>query len=121
MSEEKKVPRWVTSWPEWFGLGLQDVEVVPASDYDALVEAGGWVKCSERLPEEHSGKILVTNNLEARDAFGHMSHIWLVQMIHDGGEEFGWFAFDDYDNRAPQNITHWMPLPPAPEPHTKEE
>ena len=32
---DKKVPRWVTSWPEWFGVH-GNVEVVPASDYDAL-------------------------------------------------------------------------------------
>jgi|SRR6266545_2629439 len=31
----KKIPRWITSWPEWFGIH-GNVEVVPASDYDAL-------------------------------------------------------------------------------------
>lgn len=32
---EKKLPQWVTSWPEWFGIG-GNVSVVPLEDYDAL-------------------------------------------------------------------------------------
>ena len=31
------VPQWVTSWPEWFGLGpITSVTVVPLVDYVAL-------------------------------------------------------------------------------------
>ena len=72
-----------------------------------------WIPVSERLPEPNAGKFLVTNNISARDANGNMSHLWLVTMIHQS-EKFGYYAFDDYDNRVPQNITHWMPLPPPP-------
>jgi len=32
------VPRWITSWPDWYGIH-GNVEVVPASDYDALSAA----------------------------------------------------------------------------------
>ena len=76
-----------------------------------------WIPVTERLPEKHQGKFLVTNNLKARDAFGFMSHVWLVNMLHHN-DDFGYYAFDDYDNRVPQNVTHWMPLP---EPPTKDE
>lgn len=38
--ESRALPRWVTSWPEWFGLGpIADVTVVPAEDYDKLLAA----------------------------------------------------------------------------------
>lgn len=33
---QKSAPRWVTSWPEWLGID-GNVAVVPASDYDALL------------------------------------------------------------------------------------
>ena len=33
------VPRWVTSWPDWYGIH-DNVAVVPASDYDALLASG---------------------------------------------------------------------------------
>jgi hypothetical protein len=66
-----------------------------------------WISVSEKVPDPREGKVLVTNNIKARDTYGNMSHVWLVRMIHDGSDEFGWFAFDDYDNRVPQHITHW--------------
>jgi hypothetical protein len=35
----KPVPRWITSWPDWYGIH-GNVQVVPASDYDALRASG---------------------------------------------------------------------------------
>ena len=37
VEEVKPVPRWVTSWPDWFGI-VGNIEIVPSSDYDALAE-----------------------------------------------------------------------------------
>lgn len=34
--ESRKLPRWTTSWPEWFGI-FGNVSVVPAEDYDRLL------------------------------------------------------------------------------------
>ena len=34
--KEEKVPRWMTSWPDWYSV-VGNVAVVPASDYDALL------------------------------------------------------------------------------------
>lgn len=48
-------------------------------------------------------KVLVTNNLHARDATGRMSHVWLA-MPHEGRE--GWVAFDEGDCKI-RNLTHW--------------
>lgn len=35
LDPSKPVPRWVTSWPDWYGIH-GNTQVVPASDYDAL-------------------------------------------------------------------------------------
>jgi hypothetical protein len=32
----RRVPQWVTSWPEWFGIH-DNVTVVPKEDYDSVV------------------------------------------------------------------------------------
>ena len=34
--ESRKLPRWTTAWPEWFGI-FGNVCVVPAEDYDRLL------------------------------------------------------------------------------------
>ena len=49
-SEAKPVPRWVTSWPDWYGV-KGNVAVVPASDYDNL---GRYVRSGPAsiLPDE---------------------------------------------------------------------
>lgn len=50
-----------------------------------------WVKCSERLPDL-DGHYLVRNNI---------------------GREISYF-FKRHGSFIDNNITHWMPLPPAP-------
>lgn len=78
-----------------------------------------WIPLAEHLPPEDGPKVLVTNNMGARNAFGHMSHVWLVSMVHkiEPGEEtihgedklakWGRFmAFSEFDNVI-ANLTHW--------------
>ena len=82
-----------------------------------------WINCHKQMPPERCGKIFVTNNIRARDAFGHMSHVWLVSMLHryeegdktihdqDAIAEYGQFtAFNDGDSRL-CFITHWAHNP----------
>lgn len=69
-----------------------------------------WIPVSEGLPKSRS-KILVTNNINARNAYGEMSHVWLVSMIHK--EMDGSFsAFDDADRQI-HDITYYR-LPRLP-------
>lgn len=81
-----------------------------------------WISLAERLPDKDEPHFLVTNNLEARNAHGHRSHVWLVTMVHEAkpGEKtihgddklqrFGRFsAFDDADIRV-RGLTHWASL-----------
>lgn len=62
-----------------------------------------------------TGRVLVTNNLEARDANGVMSHVWIghvVRSSHTGGE---FVTFDEGD-RVIYGLTHWAPIPEAGKP-----
>ena len=63
-------------------------------------------------------KVIVTNNIDATDADGQMSHIWIVTMIHKEGRGRGvrYSAFNDASMPYPQQIwdvTHFMMLPSA--------
>jgi len=81
-----------------------------------------WIPLAERQPADDEPHFLVTNNLEARNAHGHRSHVWLVVMVHEAkpGEKtihgddklevFGRFsAFDDADVRV-RRLTHWASI-----------
>jgi len=60
---------------------------------------------------EINRKVLVTNNLEGRNANGQMSHIWRVDMVHKTDEPEGPFmAFDDSDRRI-WGLTHYAEIP----------
>lgn len=53
--------------------------------------------------------VLVTNNIEARDAVGTMSHVWFVRMVHKQGD--GTFlAFSESDVKI-HGLTHYCELP----------
>lgn len=74
-----------------------------------------WILFSDRLPplvENGRGatdyaRVLVTNNLEARDAFGSMSHLWIgrPREVDDSGNGIGkkqWSVAE-----GGQYLTHW--------------
>ena len=60
--------------------------------------------------ERKNSKIIVTNNINGRNANGQMSHIWIVSSIqkHEDGE---FVAFIDNSDRQIFNITHYCELP----------
>lgn len=77
-----------------------------------------WTPFASQMPPSHSGFLLVTNNVEARDAFGHHSHIWLVSMVHvhkeavriggrDYAEKGEITAFAESGDHHIRNLTHW--------------
>lgn len=59
-----------------------------------------WIKCSERLPER-SQNVLVANN---RGKQWDIDKAW-----------FNGLYFDRCGKRPLFHVTHWMPLPDAPE------
>jgi hypothetical protein len=70
-----------------------------------------WIRIDKCVPPKESGFLLVTNNIGARDAFGHMSHIWLVSLIFP---QFagGFSAYAEPSDRRVENLTHWRPAIP---------
>jgi hypothetical protein len=55
--------------------------------------------------------LLVTNNIAARDAFGHYSHVWLTSLVQR--KESGVFvAFAEPSDQLIENLTHWRPALP---------
>jgi hypothetical protein len=72
--------------------------------------SGKWISFSDRTPPVKSNgrgdnayqKVLVTNNINARNAFGDPSHVWLGSPVIDinNGE---WRVYD-----GGQYLTHWF-------------
>lgn len=88
--------------------------------YPKLAEdVGEWISVEDELPPEDNHRpLLVTNALPARNAHGEMSHIWLVNMIHEENEEdakrYGKYtAF--HENRRIEVVSHWRYALPSPE------
>ena len=76
-----------------------------------------WISIDDALPA-NAGPILVTNNINARNAFGSMSHVWMSMMVHrqdDGSHS----AFAHPGHSRVEGITHWMQLPPSPAKESK--
>jgi hypothetical protein len=58
----------------------------------------GWIKCSERMPE-NMDTVIISNGIDRGQGW------W-------GGDS--WQSWSRYDS-VPDEVTHWMPLPAAPE------
>lgn len=69
---------------------------------------GEWKKITKQLKQ----RVLVTNNLNARDAHGGMSHVWIGNIIKSSEpKRYGKFVtFDEGDARI-HDITHYCEIP----------
>lgn len=80
-----------------------------------------WIAFNERWPAENAAldnpsvkttpRVLVTNNLEARDRMGRMSHIWYAAPMQSSSPDITGpvIAFDEGD-RAIHGLTHWLEM-----------
>ena len=97
---------------------MQTVETAMSSPNSTnAVLAAGWIDV-KNYDFKKCPKVIVTNNIDATDANGQMSHIWIVTMIHKEGRGRGvrYSAFNDASMPYPQEIrdvTHFMMLPSA--------
>lgn len=71
-----------------------------------------WIKCSERMPESELQVLAFGDNPLERVGFQVLSFEQLEDKWWNGGE--GLFQHKDF-------VTHWMPLPPAPEKETERQ
>lgn len=75
-----------------------------------------WIDVTQRLPEGNHGALLVTNNMDAEDANGNMSHLWLASMLHPQ-EDGSYDAFDASDMARIERVSHWRYAPTKREQH----
>ncbi|MCM7455847.1 DUF551 domain-containing protein [Enterobacter hormaechei] len=82
---------------------LQGAE--PVSNRDELPD--GWVACSERMPEEGDDMIVFTDDIVMSGvSYSKKKGFYLQALGYD-------------DDEPVDNVTHWMPLPAAPQQEAK--
>jgi len=73
-----------------------------------MAKEGNWKRITKELPR----RVLVTNNIKARDAKGEMSHVWIGNIIKSGEPEvYGKFVTFDEADRKILDITHYCEIP----------
>lgn len=117
LEETRKTAAWaIKKYPDkqeyWEGVASAQRNLVkflpltrPNIDEEEYRKMDQWISVENELPVSDGRKLLVTNNIKARNSHGEMSHFWLVTMIH-GSREAGFSSFDECDNRL-HRITHW--------------
>ena len=90
--------------------------IAPAQDGDSPVIPDGWVACSERMPEDDDFVYIWP-----RPDFGVELHV--AQYGKFDKRDAGWYAQVYEQNYGieyyPVRVTHWMPLPAAPQQEAK--
>lgn len=66
----------------------------------------GWIKCSERIPEEDQGTVIGWN--------AETGEVGEYFYDNDEVDCFSYYNFCGYHSLNADVITHWMPLPPPP-------
>ncbi|ELY2036755.1 DUF551 domain-containing protein [Enterobacter hormaechei] len=96
---------FIQKWEGWSAAMLQ------GADGNSPVIPDGWVACSERLPENKPGsyEYLVFETLNN----GVHHDYWNVP---DKGDDC---QFTPFWNHYDRYVTHWMPLPAAPQQEVK--
>lgn len=63
-----------------------------------------FTSLEKELPKKNR-HIIVTNNINATNAFGEMSHVWMTTFLQKSDVE-GFITFDAADRKI-IGITHW--------------
>ena len=83
----------------------------PAPDWDLPDISEGW----QEITQQHAtgGPYVVTNNIEACNAFGEMSHVWVTDFIQRSAEPEteGTFICFDGNLRKIHGLTHYYRIP----------
>lgn len=73
-----------------------------------------WIPVAERLPESVDDDVLVT------DGEGYAVGFWREDAKAWDSTDFGWLENRSEPPCGIHTVTHWMPLPPLPEPPKEE-
>lgn len=66
-----------------------------------------WRKVSDELPKEYEDILFID-----ADRCYSLGHMWIIPHYGNGPDEQYWSGRGE---PRTENVTHWMPLPPAPE------
>ena len=69
------------------------------------LRASGWISVKDGLPDSQADVLVV--------AYWHERWQTMIGWHSDAGKK--WRVITPHGERAPGGVTHWMPLPPAPE------
>lgn len=77
-------------------------------EWDHEAGENGWIRVEpgDSLPQH---RVLCTNNLEARDANGCMSHVWIGRLEHSG-RTIGCWTYPAVVGPDALNITHYKEI-----------
>lgn len=89
-----------------------EIKAMPAAD---VVERPRWIPVTEALPESIDDDVLVT------DGEGCAVGYWRPDAQAWDSTDFGWLENRSEPPCGIHTVTHWMPLPPLPEPPKEEE
>lgn len=79
-----------------------------------LKRARRWIPVEERLPDDFGYDVLVTDGEDYAVGF------WREDAKAWDSADFGWLENRSEHPCGIHTVTHWMPLPPAPEPPQDE-
>jgi hypothetical protein len=71
------------------------------TEIDRLQSVSSWIPCSERLPEKDGDYLCISNNE--------------YKILPYRNREFYCVCFDAVLRRCNKSVTHWMPVPEAPQ------
>lgn len=116
------VESWSATAQEMVERDVVDAEELIAEVERAFGGSRGWIAFADRRPpNDYHGRLLVTNNIDARNRYGKMSHVWLVSMVHyhdDAAETINGYtlaslgeitAFAEPGDMTLRGLTHWRP------------
>lgn len=75
------------------------------------VKDDGWIDVGMRRPDDNR-RLLVTNNISARNALGQPSHVWIIDLLQEMSDAPGYYCGYSGDDFI-QHITDWRYLDEA--------
>jgi len=111
--EDKEVWSWDDADYARYGKHNENHRrVLYTTPQPAHTEQDGWIKCSERMPDEE-GMYQCWGKFFANDEYGYFCSSYRPHI------KPMWVPVEDDCDPIDVSVTHWMPLPAAPKPESE--